>query len=132
MITPEEIALSHGLCTCDPAYTNRGLTAPDCPWHSMAVEEAMEEYANAKLQGEWVDVNDRLPENNMQHTVLINGDRNVTHQMFYTGGYDSIYKEWLNPFGDRIDERITHWMPLPSPPSQSEPKEGDNKKGEQQ
>ena len=21
-------------CTCDEAYTSRGLTAPDCPWHN--------------------------------------------------------------------------------------------------
>jgi hypothetical protein len=33
------------LCTCDEIYTSRGLKAPDCPWHSLGVEEAMEEYA---------------------------------------------------------------------------------------
>lgn len=41
----EQIALEHGLCTCDEAYTKRGLTAPDCPWHAFAVQEAMEAYA---------------------------------------------------------------------------------------
>lgn len=41
----EQIALEHGLCTCDEAYTKRGLTAPDCPWHAFAVQEAMEQYA---------------------------------------------------------------------------------------
>lgn len=45
MRTAEEIALTYGLCKCDEAYTKRGLTAPDCPWHSCCVEEAMKEYA---------------------------------------------------------------------------------------
>lgn len=41
----EEIALRYGLCACDEIYTKRGLVAPDCPLHSMGVEEAMKEYA---------------------------------------------------------------------------------------
>lgn len=40
----EEIALKLGLCKCDEAYTKRGLVAPDCPYHSMCVTEAMDEY----------------------------------------------------------------------------------------
>lgn len=40
----EQIALKMGLCKCDEAYTKRGLVAPDCPYHSMAVTEAMDEY----------------------------------------------------------------------------------------
>lgn len=45
MESAEEIAYHYGLCTCDEIYTSRGLYAPDCPWHSLGVEEAMEEYA---------------------------------------------------------------------------------------
>lgn len=45
MRTAEEIALSFGLCTCDEMYKSRNLSAPDCPWHSQSVEEAMIEYA---------------------------------------------------------------------------------------
>lgn len=40
----EAIALKYGLCKCDEIYTSRGLTAPDCPYHSMCVTEAMDEY----------------------------------------------------------------------------------------
>lgn len=43
MDTLEEIAYQFGLCNCDEAYKNRGLTAPDCPWHAFAIEEAMKE-----------------------------------------------------------------------------------------
>ena len=41
MRTPKEIAESWIDCTCDVAYTSRGLVAPDCPLHSFAVEEAI-------------------------------------------------------------------------------------------
>lgn len=44
----EEIALKYGLCTCDEVHKSRGLVAPDCPWHSFPVQEAMEEYAARK------------------------------------------------------------------------------------
>lgn len=47
MKTAKEIAIKYGLCNCDEAYTSRGLTAPDCPLHGFAVEEAMEEYAQS-------------------------------------------------------------------------------------
>lgn len=57
----EQIALKYGLCNCDEAYTKRGLTAPDCPWHAFAIEEAMEEYAELRIkeaqQGVWVGDN---------------------------------------------------------------------------
>lgn len=45
MRTAEEIAFHFGLCTCDEVYKSRDMSAPDCPWHSQAVEEAMIEYA---------------------------------------------------------------------------------------
>lgn len=45
MKTQIEVAIAYGLCTCDEDYINRGLTAPDCPWHSRAISEAMDEYA---------------------------------------------------------------------------------------
>lgn len=45
MRTAEEIAIHFGLCTCGEEYKSRNLSAPDCPWHSMSVEEAMKEYA---------------------------------------------------------------------------------------
>lgn len=48
-MTKEEIAKHFGLCNCDKIYTSRGLTAPDCPWHAFAVEEAMDEYARQEV-----------------------------------------------------------------------------------
>ena len=56
MIRPSEndlinkIIEKYGLCTCDKIYTSRNLTAPDCPFHSTALEEAMIEYAELILK----------------------------------------------------------------------------------
>jgi hypothetical protein len=50
MNTAEETATKYGLCTCHEGYTSRGLTAPDCPLHSMAVEEAMQDYAHERVK----------------------------------------------------------------------------------
>lgn len=46
----EEIALKYGLCNCNEAYTSRNLTAPDCPFHAFAIQEAMEEYAKECIE----------------------------------------------------------------------------------
>lgn len=40
----EEIAKTYVPCRCDDIYTSRGLTAPDCPFHSTDPEMAMDEY----------------------------------------------------------------------------------------
>lgn len=40
----EEIARKYVPCRCDEIYTSRGLSAPDCPFHSTDPELAMDEY----------------------------------------------------------------------------------------
>lgn len=42
----EDIAKKYVPCRCDEIYTSRGLTAPDCPYHSTDPETAMDEYAH--------------------------------------------------------------------------------------
>lgn len=46
----QEIGDKYRLCTCNEAYISRGLNAPDCPWHSYLVQEAMEEFAIAMCE----------------------------------------------------------------------------------
>jgi len=52
-----EIALKYVTCRCDEAYKSRGLTAPDCPYHSTDPESAMDEWAELFAEfireGEW-------------------------------------------------------------------------------
>lgn len=66
----------------------------------------------ANNTGEWVSVEDRLPENN--NNVLIYA--NKTGEKIEVAFYDDEDKEWagLNSFWLPY---ITHWMPLPSPPN---------------
>ena len=52
MRTPKQIAEEWIDCTCDEAYTKRGLVAPDCPLHSFSVEEAIADaQKEAKSEG---------------------------------------------------------------------------------
>jgi len=45
-----EIALKYVTCRCDEAYKSRGLTAPDCPYHSTDPESAMDEWAEPYIE----------------------------------------------------------------------------------
>lgn len=62
MYTKEELALTYVPCRCDEAYKSRGLTAPDCPYHSTDPETAMDVYAQQqaiafdiwKLKNHWL------------------------------------------------------------------------------
>jgi hypothetical protein len=55
-MTKEDIAKKYWLCRCDEIYTSRGLTAPDCPWCSASVDEAMDEWAS-KWKEEYENAN---------------------------------------------------------------------------
>lgn len=110
MKTAEETAKDFGLCNCDEAYTSRGLTAPDCPWHSSATEEAMEAYAN---QDRWIPVEENLP------TV---GERVIVYSSvtgIQTGyrGYEDDTVYWKFPgHSSTYSSTVTHWQPLPALP----------------
>ena len=59
----------------------------------------------------WISVEERLPEEGIYVATLDNGGRNdIRH--FYNG-------KWFGRFGKEY-RGITHWMPLPAPPSCSE------------
>ena len=59
----------------------------------------------------WIPVSERLPET--YHSVLVYcPDYKNTITVWYNG------EEWLiaGTYGLEIEERISHWMPLPQPP----------------
>ena len=63
--------------------------------------------------GEWISVNDRLPDH--AHKVLVaakepSGVRQITVSMF-TG-------HCFNMTGRRAHWKVTHWMPLPEKPKE--------------
>ena len=68
---------------------------------------------------EWISVNDRLPENG-QRVIAANYDPILTKKhdiqtAMYRGG------EWLDTWNhediEYLPGSVTHWMPLPPPPT---------------
>lgn len=59
------------------------------------------------MMAEWISVKDRLPAVN-ETVIAWDSDINEPELAFMT-----IYNEW---FGVMACDRVTHWMPLPSPP----------------
>ena len=95
-----------------------------------ALEQLQDE--NEKLKAEvprWIPVEERLPEEQGQYIVFVDGE--VTTDMYcvcddierwlcYDGSLNSLY---LDPYSSEPTReppypRVTHWMPLPSPPKE--------------
>jgi len=63
MKSREEIAKKYFPCTCGEIYLSRNLTAPDCAFHSLEWDKALEEYAQQSQPSgmRWVMASERLP-----------------------------------------------------------------------
>ena len=81
------------------------------------IHKLLEENESLSATMQWVSVTERLPEINQQ--VLVLG----TNPNIVTTGYIHKYGHWiwssLNGSTHKADHiyKITHWMPLPEPPS---------------
>lgn len=67
---------------------------------------------------EWISVEDRLPEELFSAVLIYCPDRNNIYCV-----YLNARNEWHifdDGAGQQITERVTHWMPLPSPPTTKE------------
>ena len=89
------------------------LYGPDENTHRHAFQ-AGAEWALSQMQNEWISVKDKLPETDNQYytpfLVYLSGGHGRTIATFVSEtksfmGYDS-------------PETVTHWMPMPEPPSQ--------------
>lgn len=81
---------------------------------------------------EWISVEDRLPELK-DDSVLCYCARAISRTSWPTGGIDMVHiEEYFGDITDGLDENgnqkytqwykpqgITHWMPLPGPPNDS-------------
>lgn len=79
-------------------------------------DDVMDIISNGVTVQEWISVDDRLPEDSndgFADAVLVT-DGFVQHMAYFVGG------EWRFAESGEIKEpmwyRITHWMPLPTPP----------------
>ena len=75
---------------------------------------------------EWISVEDRLPE--VDRYVLIKAPSGYTGlpYRYSEAKYNPDYKGWTDVANDRITdsgEDVTHWMPLPEPPTEQEKSE---------
>ncbi|QPI62396.1 DUF551 domain-containing protein [Vreelandella venusta] len=73
---------------------------------------AEEDELKALLAG-WISVDERLPEKSHKELALWNGRWSYVGKYLGTIGGDG---EFYNPHDDRL-RGITHWMPLPAPPT---------------
>lgn len=68
------------------------------------------------IPDQWRDVRDELPEEDGDYLVVISGGA-VTTYRYYTGNYDNC-GWYASAYYKAAD--VTHWMPLPAPPSGKE------------
>jgi len=75
-----------------------------------------------ELQPQWISVDDRLPITraegaHIQVSVLATDGCNVSQMDFHSGTTPTDWYEW-SQYGDIEPSLITHWQPLPLPPTQ--------------
>ena len=80
------------------------------------------------MNGEWISVEDRLPEDNTRCLIWSDGEYYISVPHFYKGrGKSNLGKrvavwneQYLGQDVSATFTNVTHWMPLPSPPQKAE------------
>ena len=88
----------------------------DKAYHSFGKKCYQEAIDIVKQHSDWVSVDERLPSVNLK--VLVWHSRK---EKFFTATYDRDLKIWLengSPYLSNFLYSITHWQPLPQPPSE--------------
>ena len=69
--------------------------------------------------GEWISVDDRLPDDSQDILLVVNGARVISG---YYAGYNGAHYVWKASRNGFVfwDDEITHWMPLPELPKEEE------------
>lgn len=117
-LPPEQIALSLDECFChcfkgcdDCAMIDRGPISEDCECGltEMAIDlirDQAKRIAELEAERRWIPVGEKLPEIGVPVLVCA-GDR-----------VDVNYREGDVLWGIDYDFKISHWMPLPTPPKE--------------
>ena len=79
------------------------------------------------MKSGWISVNDRLPDNNRLKVVRysetwkgeIGKHIGIALSRYYLPSNQTSKKFWCFEFGSTLNAKITHWMPLPSPPKET-------------
>lgn len=70
---------------------------------------------------EWIKCSDRLPEPEPNDPDC--SDNVLVYQIYFgrrmlQGFYGHDDQLWYDQAGDQIEDGVTHWMPLPAPPTE--------------
>lgn len=87
------------------------------------VREAIKKMPTLTPPNEWVAVEERLPEESEGMVLFTNGKAVVSgyrNHMFRLAGEDGIFAPAIRKGGGYM--RVTHWMPLPEPPTKEDQK----------
>lgn len=68
---------------------------------------------------EWIKCSDRMPEVGTKVIAFRKGKKR-NDGPFFAKTYNTLGRPWRFIDGERCDIGVTHWMPLPSPPEDSQ------------
>lgn len=109
---------------CNRLYPDEACEPADCDWLRMLEEDAT-------IVPQWISVKDKLPEPEQDVLVIAHGWGN---RLLYIGSYQRAEAEtsWLTGVTSKASDwslwgwsylkepEVTHWMPLPDPPKDTE------------
>ena len=74
--------------------------------------------ASLRAKGEWISVEDRLPEAETDVIVFCGGSVDIlTYRYNRRGNACFMYQDECGYWEERFAPSVTHWMPLPEPPN---------------
>ena len=95
-----------------------------CEWSTLGVKALIERQPTADVapRAEWISIAERLPssedlERSQFHNFLVANEFGEVREAVFTGKY-------FAKLGSRLSG-VTHWMPLPDPPTMKEVDEDD-------
>ncbi len=90
--------------------------------------DSIDNWSPITSSSEWVSVEEKLPED--RGDVLVRAYWHECWQVM-VGWYSEIHRHWLiiTRYGEKETTEVTHWMPLPKPPTEGEEEAKDNHVG---
>lgn len=99
----------------EPHGLGKGST---CGWHSGIIDIVIDEISKMPTIGGWISVKDRLPEHGKRYLIYATSESGKNNRITTAayGGHFALS-------GRCAYWKVTHWMPLPEPPTDEQRKE---------
>ena len=110
MERPEEVTrfLRCGGMNCDRSCENGGKVEDCLTWRVHGYAEELE----TKVP-KWISVKERLPEDYEDVVIIMRDGASSWYRVAYRE-----YGGWSFGGGRRVNDEVTHWMPIPQPPKE--------------